>query len=173
MKLIFNFTQPKSLNIMSIGYTPDKLPVVYDDSESQLYAVGNGLKPINVGGGSSSYLVYKFGISQVGTGAPTIHILQNTIGNIVWSRNSIGFYEGTLTGAFTENKTWIANMDNLRTAMYPISFSGINKEAYTFYWASTSTIAIQIFDSTFNNVDLSTLFGDNNILWLPEVNVFP
>ena len=34
-------------------------------------------------------------------------ILQNTIGNIVWSVNSVGDYSATLTGAFTNNKTFV------------------------------------------------------------------
>lgn len=38
---------------------------------------------------------------------PTVTVLgTNEIGSIVWTRNSSGNYTGTLTGAFTSNKTW-------------------------------------------------------------------
>jgi hypothetical protein len=37
---------------MSNGYTPDKVPVVYDTSEQQLYAIENGLTQISTGGGA-------------------------------------------------------------------------------------------------------------------------
>jgi hypothetical protein len=55
--------------------------------------------------GSVSYKVYTALLSQSGTDAPTAVVLENTIGNIVWTRDSEGFYFGTLLGVFTENKT--------------------------------------------------------------------
>lgn len=45
-------------------------------------------------------------MTQTGTAAPTVIVLENTIGNIVWTRDSTGIYEGTLTGAFTLDKTY-------------------------------------------------------------------
>lgn len=55
--------------------------------------------------GDGSYKVYSAIISQLGTDAPTAIVLQNTIGNIVWSRTDVGQYYGTLVGAFTVDKT--------------------------------------------------------------------
>lgn len=52
------------------------------------------------------YKVYTALISQSGTSDPTATILDNTIGSIVWTRVSDGFYRGTLSGAFTTDKTW-------------------------------------------------------------------
>lgn len=53
-------------------------------------------------------LVYKAIINQSGTDAPTVvNVLENTIGNIVWSRDDVGQYLGTLAGVFTQNKTHI------------------------------------------------------------------
>jgi hypothetical protein len=46
-------------------------------------------------------------ISQIGTADPTVTVLENTIGDIVWTRSSIGDYLGTLTGAFLQPKTYI------------------------------------------------------------------
>ncbi len=53
------------------------------------------------------YLVYTFLMNQSGTNAPVPTILQNTIGTIVWTRDSAGVFTGTLSGAFTANKTFL------------------------------------------------------------------
>jgi hypothetical protein len=56
------------------------------------------------------YKVYTALISQSGTAAPTVTVLENTLGGTVaWTRSSVGTYIGTLSGAFTANKTagWI------------------------------------------------------------------
>jgi hypothetical protein len=46
-------------------------------------------------------------ITQSGTSAPTAAVMgTNSIGTIVWARSVAGTYTGTLTGAFTSNKTW-------------------------------------------------------------------
>ncbi len=49
--------------------------------------------------------IYKALISQSGSDAPTVVILENTIGNIVWTRTGDGVYIGTLAGAFNVLKT--------------------------------------------------------------------
>lgn len=54
------------------------------------------------------YKIYTALLSQSGTSDPTVTVLgSNQIGTIVWTRNSTGNYTGTLTGAFTSNKTWL------------------------------------------------------------------
>lgn len=56
---------------------------------------------------SRPYDVYTVEISQIGTSAPTVNFtLENTIGSIVWTRNGVGDYTATLTGAFVVGKTW-------------------------------------------------------------------
>ena len=52
------------------------------------------------------YKKYVALMTQTGTAAPTVVVLENTIGDIVWTRDSTGIYEGTLTGAFTLDKTY-------------------------------------------------------------------
>ena len=52
-----------------------------------------------------TYKKYVALITQTGTNSPTVIELENTIGPIVWSRTGAGRYEGTLTGAFTNNLT--------------------------------------------------------------------
>ena len=54
-----------------------------------------------------TYTKYIALISQSSTSAPTVIELENTIGPIVWTRNSTGIYYGTLTGAFTLDKTYV------------------------------------------------------------------
>ena len=56
----------------------------------------------------SSYRVYTALITQSGGVDPTVEILENTIGNIVWTYSSVGFYKGILIGRFTDNKTWVS-----------------------------------------------------------------
>lgn len=54
------------------------------------------------------YKQYTVLLSQSGTSDPTATILEpNDIGTIVWTRNSTGNYTGTLSSAFTSNKTWL------------------------------------------------------------------
>ena len=53
-----------------------------------------------------NYKSYVALISQTGTAAPTVTVLENTIGNIVWTRFAAGDYRGTLTGAFTSGKVF-------------------------------------------------------------------
>jgi hypothetical protein len=54
-----------------------------------------------------TYTKYIALISQSGTAAPTVIELENTIGPIVWTRNSTGTYIGTLAGVFTLDKTYL------------------------------------------------------------------
>jgi hypothetical protein len=55
-----------------------------------------------------AYKVYTAMLTQVGISAPTADvILQNTIGNIVWTYAGVGQYIGTLAGAFTVGKTFM------------------------------------------------------------------
>ena len=51
------------------------------------------------------YKVYTALLTQSGTSAPTAVVLENTIGNIVWSYNNIGVYTALSIGNFTVNKT--------------------------------------------------------------------
>ena len=75
----------------------------------------------------SGYKSYVAIMNQSGTSAPVATIVKNDIGNIVWTRNSSGIYYGTLSGAFTVNKTICiapngyddGYEDNVCTRFYP------------------------------------------------------
>lgn len=58
---------------------------------------------------SRPYKVYTALLSHFSTDAPTVTVLENTIGNVVWSRASAGLYNATLSGAFPENKSFSPN----------------------------------------------------------------
>lgn len=46
-------------------------------------------------------------LTQSGEDDPVANILENTVGDIVWTRNSSGSYYGELVGAFLEAKTFV------------------------------------------------------------------
>ena len=58
------------------------------------------------GGDSRPYKVYTALLNQSRTDAPVATVLENTLGDIVWSRDSEGIYNAELNGAFMENKTF-------------------------------------------------------------------
>ena len=53
-----------------------------------------------------TYKKYVALIGQNTTSNPFVFVLENTIGPIVWTRTAQGDYNGTLAGAFTDNKTF-------------------------------------------------------------------
>jgi hypothetical protein len=54
------------------------------------------------------YKIYNAVLTQSDTFAPVATVLQNTLGGtVVWTRDSEGSYRGTLTNAFTPNKTLV------------------------------------------------------------------
>ena len=59
---------------------------------------------------SANPKVYVAELSNYAAGAvaPVATIMKNTIGNIVWTREGVGSYTGTLAGAFTEDKTFLS-----------------------------------------------------------------
>ena len=62
----------------------------------------------------NKYLVYTALLNQTSTNAPVATVLKNTLGGtVVWTRTSPGLYVGTLTGAFTANKTWCISINGV------------------------------------------------------------
>jgi hypothetical protein len=54
-----------------------------------------------------TYKKYIALISQSSTADPTVIELENTIGPIIWTRSVTGLYNGTLSAAFTLDKTYV------------------------------------------------------------------
>ena len=60
-----------------------------------------------------AYLKYVANLNQTGTAAPTVQVLENTIGNIVWVRTGVGQYAASLNGAFPNNlKVWFSKVNS-------------------------------------------------------------
>jgi hypothetical protein len=71
-------------------------------TEYPIYAIKAG--DVMGGGTTPAYKVYTALLTQLATDPPVPTILENTLGNIVWSYDSLGTYKGTLTGAFLIDK---------------------------------------------------------------------
>lgn len=56
---------------------------------------------------SPSYKVYTALLTQTGTDAPIARILQNTLGNIKFSYEGIGYYKINSVSLFIEDKTFV------------------------------------------------------------------
>jgi hypothetical protein len=84
------------------------------------------------GGSGGGYLVYSALLFQTGTNAPELvstdsngdtNPFSNTIGNIVFSYNSVGSYLLTLAGAFPYEKTQVFITQNSSNNAYLFNFS--------------------------------------------------
>lgn len=106
--------------------------VIYDGTNFQMQSLlGNAPS-----GGGAAYTVYTAVLTQSGTSAPTATVLQNTLGGtVVWSYNSAGDYTGTLSGAFTSNKTWLM--------MQQMNWDGQPNNTLTRVDANSVSLAIQ------------------------------
>jgi len=71
------------------------------------------------------YKRYIATISQAGIADPTVTVLENTIGDIVWTRLGVGYYLGTLIGAFPNiSKTYC--VINQTGGAYGIAYFDVN-----------------------------------------------
>ena len=73
-----------------------------------------------------NYQRYIVLITQTSTNAPTVIELENTIGPIIWTRKATGEYSGTLSGAFTANKTYATISQTLADSIVMISTTANN-----------------------------------------------
>jgi hypothetical protein len=92
--------QNRGTNCLAVGNN-----IVIPSSCTNLIVFGSNITADeNSTGLLLNYKSYVALISQSGTAAPTVTILENTIGDIVWTRFAAGDYRGTLTDAFTSGK---------------------------------------------------------------------
>jgi len=105
---------------------------------------------------SLGYKVYKALISQSSTNAPTVTVLQNTIGDIVWTRDGVGVYLGTLANAFTANKTFL-----------PQPSQNNSNKSIVLFRTGVNVIEIDTFDIT--NTLADSLLNENSIC----IEVYP
>ena len=76
-------------------------------------------------------------ISQVGTADPTVTVLENTLGDIVWARAAGGRYQGTLTGAFPDQDKTYLMVSNTAIDTY-----------IRIFWVSANVVEVRTLDFT-------------------------
>lgn len=114
----------------------------------------------NINKSSVNYKIYRALVNQNGTDAPTVTVLENTLGGVpVFTRDGIGEYGITLTGAFTNNKTFfrcngISGQGNtIITGINDVNSLNIN----TFNWGGTDD---ELDDSLLDNSPLEIIVYD-------------
>jgi len=142
--------------------TGDRVPVL--ESSTVKYVDGAELTP---------YLKYVALLSQSGTSAPTATVLENTLGGtVVWERNDVGSYTGTLTGAFPADKTFFPAQ--IAGAGYVRNYITYNTESdhyIRFYNTTDDVLSVFLNDTaTDNSVELSDLPG---VVINIEIRVYP
>lgn len=102
--------------------------------------------------------IYKAIITQTATNDPTVKEIINTVGKIIWTRDSIGAYLGTLTGAFTSDKITITPFSATGDTYLPIAFNTINDYSYQFKIRDQDTIELYVcLSADFSPTELSYL----------------
>ena len=125
---------------------------VFIDSSSEGTGITDGniyFKGLSINNGAQTiiydgklYKVYSAIFNQFSSNAPTVTILENTIGNIIWTRNDTGNYSGTLVNAFSSGITMSPqNAINIING----SLDGCKLEVIN---ANQDVISINTYDST-------------------------
>lgn len=90
---------------------------ITDDSGSKIYNVfvfGEAVTPATWAGRpyirvhGAKYKAYRALLTQTSNTAPVATVLENSIGSIVWTRDNVGLYTATLSGAFAFAKTLVS-----------------------------------------------------------------
>lgn len=102
-----------------------------------------GVRAYPLGYNPPKYKVYTALLTQSGTDAPTAIILDNTIGDIIWSRISEGSYLGTLLGAFPETKYFALCPSNMIGFDAEVNNGG-GGNTYNYVRVDDNTIALTI-----------------------------
>lgn len=91
------------------------------------------------------YKVYTALLSQTGTSAPVATVLENTLGGtVVWTRNSVGNYSATLTGAFTFNKSWGNITLSTNVVSYSATITNTNDDTMNLLTMNGSNVVADI-----------------------------
>ena len=149
---------------------PDYKFVGYDGlTYSQLDSEGN-ITPITY---QPVYKVYTALLTQSGEDDPVATVLENTLGNIVWSRQNIGQYIGTLAGAFVVNKVVCPQFPALafegKGTFTPISNNGNPQLGWiNMYCQTPNEVEIDTYNMT-GGEEWSIVFGSSLFI---EIRVY-
>jgi len=115
--------------------------------------------------GGKPYKYYIGLMSQLYQDAPTVIILENTIGEIVWTRVNTGVFRGTLAGAFVDKKTWCYMRMAHSSVPSVVGYSSMKRYNDDF---------IEVTSGEYDPPP-TTLWGRDGILWeVPfEIRVYP
>ena len=95
------------------------------------------------------YKKYVATISQTGTSDPTVTVLENTIGDIVWTRGGVGVYSADLLGAFpTQDKVYLS-INNTLASLFITEFK----------WGTLDNVTITTYDITSASIDGAMSFN--------------
>lgn len=72
---------------------------------------------------------------QYNTGAPTVTVLENTIGNITWTYQGVGLYYGTLNNSFPQEKTFC-------TGLTKTAEDGTSLTVFSVVWGNSDSVAV-------------------------------
>jgi hypothetical protein len=95
------------------------------EPSTKSFSIGDIVDLVPVVNPTYAYKVYTALLTQSGENIITT-ILENTIGDIVWSQSGTGQYEGLLYGAFTDEKTYLSITTNADAASNPIPYFRIS-----------------------------------------------
>lgn len=116
-----------------------------DFTGKYIYSNGTAFVPVT----RSEILGYKSYVallSQSDTNAPVATVLQNEIGEIIWSRSSTGIFTAISNGLFTENKTHLSVSLDIVLVYESERFSFLN-------WQTTSILDLNINSGNLTTVD--------------------
>lgn len=127
---------------------------------------------------TASYLAYTALLTQTGTDAPTVTVLENTLGGtVVWTRDDVGSYKGTLAGAFVNNKTIPGTSGNVGIVGNGQASTTPADYVIQFFKSATDedTVNLVVYDLDFNQVELSTILdiGGTQYTISIEIRVYP
>lgn len=146
-------------------------------------SVTAGDASITVGGTATEptvklpYKIYTARLTQAGTSNPVATVLGgNTIGEIVWTRNDVGQYQGELTGAFPSGRTiappFDLTVDSGCAAMQPVYNATPNAYSYQLVRGTNNIVNLNFYNNAdFAYVEWSSVPSPNGII--VQIMVYP
>jgi len=117
---------------------------------------------------ATPYKTYVAFLAQTAQDAPVANVLENTLGGtVVWTRSGAGRYIGTLSGAFTADKTMINNFSTssaLDVDQMQVLWDTSGAQAngyYKFYRVDDDSVEMRLFDSSasLGTIDFSDIMA--------------
>lgn len=118
------------------------------------------------------YKIYKAILSQSGTDAPVPVILENTIGEIVWTRNGTGRYRATLSNAFPFDKTVFFTNRHTNSLIADRTFAELGHVSASILELKTFAYGVTVYSASAGVISVTNL---DDQLWdtAVEIQVYP